>query len=109
MKRIILFFSLLVFAGTTLAMEIGIIKEFENRRMALNRFKVESKVATDFDGDGDVDIFQVSGSIFHVTDPQTKQKLWEYDLSQLQPGCSGALPDPDKILFLLLTARVTIL
>ncbi len=89
MKRIILFFSLLVFAGTTLAMEIGIIKQFNNRRPALGRFKVDNIDLQDFNQDGTPEITTWLNDSLYVIDPLTKVTLWQFDLRTMQPPPSS--------------------
>lgn len=83
MKRIILFFSLLVFTGTTLAIEIGIIKQFNNRRPALRRFKVGNAELQDFDGNGTPDISVVRNGILYIIDPATNEELGTFDMTSL--------------------------
>ncbi len=91
MKRIILFFSLLVLCSTTLAMEIGIIKEFENRRPALGRFKVEGNTMWDFDRDGIPEISVHGDSVEYVViHPVSKEILWSFDTRILGGGGATA-------------------
>ena len=103
MKRLLLL-SVALLACTTPAeaMQIGEIARFDNRRPALGRFKVESNVLQDFNRDNIVDIFVVRDNILYVIDPLSKQQLWEFNLSQLEGGCSGSGPDPNSVLSFIL-------
>jgi len=83
MKRIILFFSMLMFTGTNQAMEIGVIKEFSNRRPAFNRFKVEGSELHDFNRDGTPDIVVTFNDTIFVIDPGSKEQLWSLDVTTL--------------------------
>ena len=107
MKRMMLFVSLMVFSSTTLAMQIDEIARFDNRRPALGRFKVESNVLRDFNRNGIVDIFVVRDNILYVIDPGSEQQLWEFNLSQLEGGCSGSGPNPSSILSFTLDGKGT--
>ncbi len=83
MKKTVLFFSVLMFTGTTVAMEIGIIKQFNNRRPALSRFKVDNLDLQDFNQDGMPEISVIRDSILYVIDPATKEQLWQFDMTTL--------------------------
>lgn len=77
-----------IFAGSSLAQDIGIIKRFENRRPALARFKVDKVDLYDFNRDGTRDIATVFNDTLWVFDPSTKDTLWQFDITTL--GASWA-------------------
>ncbi|RMD58836.1 T9SS C-terminal target domain-containing protein [Candidatus Parcubacteria bacterium] len=86
MKRVISFLGVLVFSTTTFAMEIGIIRQFDNRRPALRRFKVDNIDLQDVNQDGTPDIPILRDSILHVIDPLTQENLWQFDMTTLGDG-----------------------
>ena len=80
MKRIaIIVLSVLVFAVTTFAGEIGVIREFSQLRPALNRIKIEIEGLYDFNRDGVRDISVVRNGILYVYDPVSQMLLWQFE------------------------------
>ena len=80
MKRIaIKVLSVLVFAATTSAGEIGVIREFSQLRPALNRIKIEIEGLYDFNRDGVRDISVVRNGILYVYDPVSQMLLWQFE------------------------------
>ena len=80
MKRIaIKVLSVLVFAATTSAGEIGVIREFSQLRPALNRIKIEIEGLYDFNRNGVRDISVVRNGILYVYDPVSQMLLWQFE------------------------------
>ncbi len=85
MKRMLLFFCVLTFFGTSVAAEIGVIAQFPDRRPALNKIKGTHIATGDVNGDGISEISVIQGCSLKVVDPVNRDLLWEYCLSTL-PG-----------------------
>jgi hypothetical protein len=91
MKRIaIIVLSVLVFAVTTFAGEIGVIRQFSQLRPVFNKFKVDANhYGWDLDNDGAFDdavIAVVIDSLdtIRVYDPVNKIVVWEWDFSSVR-------------------------
>ena len=90
MNRIaIIVLSVLAFAATTFAGEIGVIRQFSQLRPALNRIKIEIEGMYDFNRDGVRDISVVRDSVLYVYDPVTQMilgifEIGPYDLISLR-------------------------
>ena len=84
MKNLItIFIGILIFASTCLSAEIGVIREFHGRRPALNKFRIDRKDLMDMNQNGSPDIVVRRNGVLYVFDSRTKEKLWEYQLSNL--------------------------